>query len=176
MNNEQIIYTTAVQEGVPSEVAVLMVQQAKVESANFKSNLFNESFNAYGMKIPSKRKSPYIRGVSPVNPPAIEGVGGYAAYRNLADSIKDLIHYFKFRDVDWNKIKTAQTYAGYLKSRGYYGPDQEVYTNMMLRYYNDAKTGIGKAINANQGITIATGLMVVTMFTFFILKTFRSKK
>lgn len=175
MNIEQTIYNTAIEEKIPSHIAVMMVQQAKVESANFSSNLFTQSNNLYGMKMPSKRQSPYIAGTSPVNPPAIEGKGGYAHYRSVEDSVRDLVHYFNYRKPDWSKITNEKEYASYLKSRGFYGPDQEVYANAMIRYFNDAKTAIGKAINQNQGISIATGLTILTMFTYFVIKVVKKK-
>jgi len=175
MNNEQIVYTAAREMDVPDHGAVLVVQQAIHESADFSSHVFQTDNNAFGMKVPAVRKSPYIAGPSTIVMVS-EGKQPYAHYDSLSDSAKDLVHWLTYKGIDWTKITNETEYAAFLKKSGYYGDSQDNYTDALLRHYTEAKNAIGKAIRENQGVTIATGLTLFAMLGFYIYKIATRKK
>lgn len=127
---DNIIFN-AVKGMVPETVAKLLVQQARHESGNYTSNVFKKNNNAYGMKMPSKRKSPYILAAGS-SAPANEGATPYARYRNVGDSAKDVVHWLNYNKIDLTKIQSASEYANILKSKGYYGASITEYVNGLL--------------------------------------------
>jgi uncharacterized FlgJ-related protein len=175
VNNEQIIFNAAVDKGVPKEIAVMIVEQAKVESANFTSHVFQTDNNAFGMKMPKVRKTTYIAGPSTIVMTA-EGSTPYAHYNSLEDSAKDLVSWLEFQGIDFSKIKNDEDYTAFLNSKGYYGISQDSYLAAMRRYYDDAMHSIGVAYQRNSGAIIATGVTLVLMATYFIIRIAKAKK
>lgn len=175
MNNEQIIFDATTSQGVPKEVAELMVEQAKVESANFTSHVFVTDNNAYGMKMPSIRKSPYIAGPSTIVMTA-EGTQPYAHYNSLEDSAKDLVNWLKYQGIEFDKVKDRDSYTKFLDSKGYYGISQDTYAAAMKHYYSEAMQAIGIAYQRNQGAVIATGATITLMAIYFIVRLAKARK
>lgn len=127
------IYNTAINEGVNPLVSSFIVSQSGHETFGFSSMLFQRANNAFGMTVPNKRKSPYILGADKKQP---DGNSIYAKYSDIEDSVKDLIHWFKYNKINLNDIKTLDEYATILKSKGYYGANYNVYINGMKLYFN----------------------------------------
>lgn len=137
MNLDQEIYNLAIQEGFSPIASKLIVAQARLESANYGSNVFNNNNNMYGMKFIGQDKQPLAtRGtLAPLNERSDScSKGGtcvdrdyYAKYNNPIDSAKDVIQrlYKKTRNgIGFNElrdVKDAQEFANKLKTRNYFG-------------------------------------------------------
>lgn len=172
---QDTVFLAAKGEGVPEDVAEIIVKQAMHESGQFTSHVFETDNNAFGMKMPSVRKSPFIQRPSDIVMKS-EGSTPYAHYKSLEDSTRDLVHWLKYKRADFKKIDTEEKYAAWLKSVGYYGDSQDNYTDALLRYVYDAKTAVGHAINQNQGAVVATGVTITLMLFYFIARAARAKK
>lgn len=97
----------------------LIIAQAKVESANFTSNLFITQNNAFGMKNAKIRDTTGF---------PVKGTD-FAFYDNLTDSIYDLILWF--RSTNFPIVSDVHTYVRKLKERGYFEENQSDYINAM---------------------------------------------
>lgn len=126
-------------QGYSTTVAKIIAAQAMHESAKFSSNLFLKNANAFGMKVPSVRKSPYILSAG-ISAPASEGSTPYANYRSLEDSVKDLIHWHSYVKSGLAGIITASQYAAVLKAKGFYGDTSTNYTTALNRHLSTITT------------------------------------
>lgn len=143
-NNDQIIYDVAIKNGFSPTAAKLVVAQARFESSDYKSSVFQNNYNTSGMKFirqplairgtlaPYKERTDACKKVT-------EGqVGGQGAF-----PCKDIDHYAKFKSVEdsakdkvgrlyqktikgvtpdqLKNVTDAKEFADLLKKRGYYG-------------------------------------------------------
>lgn len=123
----KIIFDTAVAAGVPKNKAPFIVAQSAFETSSWTSNVFRQDNNGFGMRMPSRRKSPFIAGPGR-RPPAAEGATPYAHYRTLSDSVKDLLHWFNYVGGNWNNFTSPEQYATWLKSKGYFMGSLQTYS------------------------------------------------
>ncbi|MCC6288105.1 MAG: glucosaminidase domain-containing protein [Chitinophagaceae bacterium] len=124
---ETAVYNTAINNEVSADVALLIVSQARHESANFSSNVFKQNNNAFGYKYVGQ--SGASQGTAA---PSSEG-GYYAKYDSLEDSALEVVNWWKRRIRqgvinDWSDIATPDSYALALKKAGYYGDSLANYT------------------------------------------------
>lgn len=168
MNNADIIYQTSRQEGAPDVVAKLIISQSQHETGNWTSTVFKDDHNGFGMKVPSIRKDPYIKGPS-VHAVKREGGIPYAHYDNLADSTRSLIHWIKYNKIDWADIDTPEKYADVFKRKKYYGDALSTYTHRLSVFYNQIKDTAFK-YRKQIGIAII-GTVLITLGIFIYAKT-----
>jgi hypothetical protein len=144
MTNDQIIYNVAIKNGFSPTAAKLVVAQARFESSDYNSNVFNNNINTSGMKYIGQplgirgTLAPYKERSSGCQAVTKGQVGGQGAY-----PCKDSDHYAKFRSVEDSardkierlfqktmggvtpqQIKNASTpreFAELMKKRSYYG-------------------------------------------------------
>jgi len=152
LQEEQIIsdlLSTYAANGVPFANAKLLVAQAMHETKSsgfyFYSNLCKIDNNCYGMKVPSKRKSPYISGVAKTSPPSNEGGIPYAAYRRLTDSALDRLHKALYDKINWSSTNTVDSFVSHIASKGYFGYNP---TSSAVNIY---KSGMSSAMNNLKG-------------------------
>lgn len=141
-NYDQEIYNIAVQEGFTPVVAKLIVAQARLESANYSSNVFKCNNNMYGMKYvgqplavrgtlaPSSEVSKNCKavgdGCNRIGSGDCNNGDFYAKYTSATDSAKDTIErlYKKTRNgIGFNEINSSTdstSFANNLKARGYF--------------------------------------------------------
>lgn len=113
---EQIIYEGLTEKGVSHELALIIVAQAKHESGNFKSNVFLENNNPFGMKCAKKRQT------------TCTGTNRYhATYDTIEDSITDYIYYMENMGIPFHET-SAKKYVFLLKSKNYFEAD-------VVKYY-----------------------------------------
>jgi hypothetical protein len=137
---DQIIYNTAIKEGFNPAAAKLIVAQARFESADYTSNVFNKNLNTSGMKFIGQPLA--TRGtLAPMNERSSrcqkEGICAngdhYAKFASVADSASDKItrlYNINMRGVSPEQLKNAKDadeFASLLKQRGYYGSDVASY-------------------------------------------------
>lgn len=137
MSLDQEIYNLAIDEGFTPIASKLIVAQARLESANYGSNVFKNNNNMYGMKFIGQDKQPFaLRGtLAPLNERSQSCRNGgtcvdrdfYAKYSTPTDSAKDVLQrLYKItrNGIGFNElkdVKDAQEFANKLKTRNYYG-------------------------------------------------------
>lgn len=126
--NEQIVLNTARSQGMPAYLSNLILAQAKHESNNFTSAVYQDCNNAFGYSAPG--------GVN-----YCKGHSFYRAYNNLQESVIELTNWIKRRQKenkfpqDLNTITSPDQYAQLLKSSGYYEDSTINYTNGLKRWF-----------------------------------------
>lgn len=147
--------------GLPDNLVALVLAQAQDESANFTSNVFNNTGygNAFGY------------GPDPTSPYQTGTFETYAIYGNngVDDSAAEIVDYIYRRVAagqfpeDLTTITTADQYATLLKNAGYYSDNETTYaaniqkwlnTNVVEPIANNPGTSAGVAV----GVAIAVGL------------------
>lgn len=131
---EITIFHTALNAGIPEDLAHLILAQAKHETANFTSKVFKLNKNAFGYK--------YIKGAAQQlpQPGRISPEGNqYAHYHDLEHSTKEIIGWIyrrleekKFPDLE--TIKTPYQYATLLKETNYYTDTITNYTRGLNKF------------------------------------------
>jgi len=114
------IFRILKRQGLEPGFAKLLVAQAIHETGNFKSRIFLEQNNAFGMKVPSIRKTLNIA-------PLTGGMGtGFSIFLSVEDSVKDMLLYLKHFKIPLD-IDDPFIYAKILKDKNYYEDDVETY-------------------------------------------------
>lgn len=134
VNNDQIIYNVAIDNGFSPMAAKLVVAQARFESADYTSNVFKNNLNTSGMKFIGQPLA--TRGtLAPFNERSdsckSKGIcldrDHYAKFRSVEDSARDKIERLYNRTIkgvtpdQLKNAKDAKEFADLLKKRGYYG-------------------------------------------------------
>lgn len=137
---DQSIYNEATSNGFTDMAARFIVAQARLESADYTSNVFVNNNNMYGMKYVAQTLA--TRGtLAPMSERSAacktnnvcKNSDYYAKYQSPSDSAKDVItrlYQKTMRGVMPAQLKTASTpdiFADLLKKRGYYGVTVEQY-------------------------------------------------
>lgn len=170
MSLDQEIYNLAIQEGFSPIASKLIVAQARYESANYGSNVFNNNNNMYGMKFIGQDKQPLAtRGtLAPPNERSDSCKSGgtcvdrdfYAKYNKPSDSAKDVIQrlYKKTRNgIGFNElrdVKDAQEFANKLKTRNYFG-------------FHDINTPEGQKEANTYALGLNARLLLVNVLEFY---------
>lgn len=170
LNYDQEIYNLAIQEGFSPIASKLIVAQARYESANYGSNVFNNNNNMYGMKFIGQDKQPFAtRGtLAPLNERSNSCKNGgtcvdsdfYAKYNKPSDSAKDVIQrlYKKTRNgIGFNElkdVKDAQEFANKLKTRNYFG-------------FHDINTSEGQKEANRYALGLNARLLMVNVINFY---------
>jgi len=122
------IYAFMIENGIPVRFSQILVAQAAHETSNFTSRIYIENHNLFGMKLAKKRKTL-----------AIGERYGHAIFRNIEDSVLDLIIYFTFTNIDKNYID-SDSYIETLKNKGYFEATLREYQKgteyFLNRYFN----------------------------------------
>jgi flagellum-specific peptidoglycan hydrolase FlgJ len=131
---DQLIYNTALDNGYSNEAAKLITAQARLESADYTSNVFKQNNNMYGMKFVGQSYAtkgtlaPYQERSAKCKSNFIcVNSDYYAKYQTPADSIKDTIIRLYSKNIQGiipgqlKAAKTAKEFAELLKQRGYFG-------------------------------------------------------
>jgi hypothetical protein len=126
---DQIIYNTAIKEGFTPTAAKLVVAQARFESADYTSNVFQKNLNTSGMKYIGQPLA--TRGTpAPKNEQRCNGGCNsdyYAKFKSVQDSASDKIARLYNKTMggvtpeQLKNVKDADEFAELLKRRSYYG-------------------------------------------------------
>ncbi len=180
--NETQIITAFTDYGINSNVASLAVAQAKVESANFTSYVFNVDNNAFGYKYVGQLGA--TQG-SPV--PNSETEDGnpkyYAHYPNIYGSAVEMAKWLIRNVPNYENLMTPEDYANALangKVGAYFGEPASAYATDMSTYFTpiqltafDKILFSGKYLNKNLMYAIL-GLAVVGSVVLYFVE--RGKK
>lgn len=154
---DQVIYNEAIAQGVPANVAINIVAQARHESGNYTSPLYLNYNNAFG----------YGYSTSALNNPYQSGpaTGPYAAYATLTDSVDNLVAWLTWHinngDFAWTDLVDAANYATSIRSVGYY-------TDLLNNYVSGMQTAL-QAINIDPGTAQAIGTGSVILILIGLL-------
>jgi len=133
MSIDKQIYDQAIKRGLTPTVANLLIAQARLESADYNSNVFKQNTNAFGYKFVGQ--SGATRGtVAPKSEwPNANTPGYYAKYKTVSDSANEVINWLFRRQQEGkflvNQLTTAGKYASGLKAGNYYGSSAADYGN-----------------------------------------------
>jgi len=147
---DQLIYDTAIKSGFTPTSARFVVAQARYESSDYTSGVFQKNLNTSGMKFVGQplatrgTLAPFSErssGCQAVSKGQVGGQGAapcrdsdhYAKFASVADSAKDKIerNYNITRKgvtpEQLKKLETPEEFARLLKVRGYYGGEESSY-------------------------------------------------
>jgi predicted CopG family antitoxin len=164
---DQEIYNMAIAEGFSPISAKLVVAQARLESADYGSNVFNNNNNMYGMKYVGQPLA--TRGtLAPYNERSSSCQNGgicsdrdhYAKYKSPQDSAKDVITrlYKKERKgIGFEQLRNvadADEFATKLKTRNYFG-------------FHEINTSEGKAEANKYALMLKAKLIKINIIEFY---------
>jgi hypothetical protein len=156
---ESIIYNTATKNGIPRNLALLLVSQSKHETALFSSPVFWENKNMFGYKyVPGAKLQDSSGRISTEGDP-------YAKYATYENSVLEVVGWLKRRVKEGKfppleKITTEKQYAELLKNAGYYGDPVKNYLSGLIRFFN---SDIGKNSGNIAAVIIIFVLLVYLM-------------
>lgn len=127
MNYALQVYETALSDGIPNALALLIVAQSKHESANYTSSIFLDCNNSFGYKVFG-------------NAMACPGHSDYEMYNSIVDSTHEITSWLKRRVndgsfPDLSTITTPQQYGTLLYSAGYFTDNPINYINGLIAWY-----------------------------------------
>lgn len=134
MKTEQLIYNTALSDGMPDKVAGFMVAQSKLESGNYKHRFFTIGKNAFGYSADKNSKWQIKPGSKADNGIPI------AQYATIQDSVHEVTSWIKRRQKegkfpkDLTEITTIDKYGSLLFNARYGGRSAKEYINGMKVY------------------------------------------
>jgi uncharacterized FlgJ-related protein len=167
MNYDQRIYNQAIYDGIPPNLALLMVAQARHETGGYSSSVFKLCNNAFGYKWVGQSTADGSCSMSP------EG-NSYARYSSIEDSTYEISQWIyrrqldgKFPD-DLTTIKSEGQYAQLLKNTGYYGDTVSNYTKGLLYWISRINISPVAAAAGGGGL-----LLVAALLFLFRKKIFR---
>lgn len=170
-NYDQEIYEAAKSEGFSDTASKLIVAQARLESADYTSNVFKNNFNMFGMKYIGQPLA-----VAGTKAPSNEGSLVYAKYKSPADSTKDLVgRLYKITRAgvsfdDLKNVKTPAEFATKLKQRGYFGVTASHYEKLLSSKLTKIKIVEFIKKNPKTSITVVIGVVALSVYGFFYLK------
>lgn len=151
------VYTQAINMGMPAAVAQNIVAQARHESGNYSSSVFQHSNNAFGYT--------YYSG-------ALWQTGGnyngYAVYDSIQDSTAEVVDWLKRRQnegkLSISNLTTPEAYATALKNNGYF-------KDTLSNYTNGIKAALARIDWKTLGVTagIGTGTIILVAALIYLL-------
>jgi hypothetical protein len=159
------VYDYARASGLSDKHARIIVSQATFESGNFTNRAFKMANNYFGMKMPSRRPKLYIDGPSSIVMQS-EGTVPYANYSSRKRSVQDLIMgWHTYNKTNWNLINTPEDYATYLKTKGYFGGNENAYRRA-LGSITAGLTWLKDQITKNPGAPL---VLIFAIGIFFLI-------
>lgn len=133
-NIDSRIYNTAVSMGMPDAVARNLVKQARLETADYTSNVFKTDNNLYGYKFVNQTKWPTGAGLKSSEFGSDQS--RYAHYSSLENSVGELVDWLNRRQKEGlfklSNLVTEQQYAQALKDADFYGISASQYAASLI--------------------------------------------
>ncbi|MGN6437530.1 MAG: glucosaminidase domain-containing protein [Agriterribacter sp.] len=163
---EYQVFSAGIDGGMTTEVASLLLAQAKHESAGFTSSVFKANNNAFGYKYVGQ--SGAMQGSAA---PASEG-GYYAKYATVYDSATEVVNWWKRRIksgaiTGWKDINTPEKYAHHLKQSNYFGDTLANYTAALKKWFGSLLDS-----SSPNNVLAESAIMIVGFFVacYYLLK------
>ena len=165
MTNDEVVYSVGINNGLPTEVATWLAAQARLESGQYTSNLFEQCNNAFGYKY--VKQAIATQGIlapeSEWNNPNIPGY--YAAYPDLATSALEIVKWIKRRIKQgvftMQDISTAEGYANGFKAAGYFGETAYEYYADLVAILKKYFSNTIAYVKNNPGAAILIAFVVI---------------
>lgn len=134
MTNDELIISTAIADGIPDTLAILMAAQARHETGNYTHRFFTTGKNAFGYS--------YVKGAKwqlPTPGPTADNGAAIAQYATVQNSVHELTDWIKRRQRegrfpgDLSTITNETQYATLLKKAGYFGAPLQIYIDGIAR-------------------------------------------
>lgn len=103
----------------------LMTAIAAHETGNFKSDIYIKNHNAFGMKMPTKRKTI-----------AVKELNGYAYYNSIEDSIRDWLLWWEYHNIDPGSFKNVTEIVNAMKEKQYFEASLTGYRKAVQGHFN----------------------------------------
>lgn len=156
------IFNQAVKMGISPDLAKIIVAQARYESADYTSNTFRLTNNAFGYKYYPGSK--WQAGQGNQSSEYGQDQSSYAKYNSVQDSTGEVVDWLKRRQNDGyfqiSNITTPQQYAQALKSADYYGESAGSYTSGLIAKYG----------SVNVAAVAGGSFLLIGLLIFFIIK------
>lgn len=155
MTTEETIYNELLTNGIPPQLALLVVAQSKHETNGYTSNVFKTCNNAFGYK--------YVGQAIAKSCSQSPELDNYAGYSTVENSAKEMAFWIKRRQAqgifpaNLNEIQSASQYAMLLKNSGFYGDTVTNYTAGLLRWFKSNITIVSSGL----------GLIIAAVVVFF---------
>lgn len=130
---EKIIFNELLRNNVDSSMAKIIVAVGKHESANFKSKLFTQNKNVFGMTHPPKRPTTSI-GYSVFSDNGNKRK--FCKFSTTTSATKDFVLYLKARNYPLD-IQTPEEMVRVMKSKGYFEANATVYLRAIKKHLNE---------------------------------------
>lgn len=159
MATENDIYTTALNDGMPEPLALLIVAQSKHETGGYSSHAFTAYNNAFGYSCVQGAKWQTGCGTLADNGLPL------AIYDNVHDSTHELTDWIKRRvkdgrfPEDLSTITDPGEYAQLLKNAGYYGDTVSNYAAGIANWFSGNIAVAGGSI----------GIVLIIVFAAWII-------
>jgi hypothetical protein len=164
----QIIYSTAIEEGISPTIAEFMVAQAEHESAIYTSGVFQHCKNAYGYKYIGQDLAESCQ-------PSPEG-DAYAGYKSVEDSAREVARWIKRREDQFKDVTTPEEYAVVLEKNGYFGDDLGIYQAALRRFWTPIRGALSSAVNKYPEATILTGVTFFALLGLYLVRVVKKRK
>jgi hypothetical protein len=184
---DQFIYDEAIKQGFTPTAAKLVVAQARFESSDYTSGVFQKNNNMYGMKYvgqPLATKGSLAPSNERSCPTGCKNSDFYAKYASPADSAKDVMTRLYMKTMggvtpaDLRNATDTDDFALKLKKRSYYGfmKTPETWGSEVRNYANGLKAKLLKIniieiVKKNKGkFTLGLALLISGLVWYFYNK------
>ena len=165
MTNDEIVYSVGIDNGLPAEVATILAAQARLESGEYMSNVFNQNNNAFGYKFVGQSiakpgtLAPISEWINPSTPQY------YAAYQDLATSALEVVKWIKRRIkagvFTMDDISTPEGYAQGFKDADYYGITSQQYSEGLIAIISKYFTNAIAYVKNNPTTTLLIAFVII---------------
>lgn len=107
-----------------------LIAQAKHETANFTSNVYQKDNNMFGMKKALRRPQNATQGLASPEP---EPYKYYARFDSDSESLRDMLNWLRFNRFP-TQVGSVEEYAELMRSKGFYTDSLANYTNALKRW------------------------------------------
>lgn len=121
------IVNSLLKKGYSPKMAMLVAAQAAHETNNFTSRVYKANHNLFGMRVAKIRQTTTIGDT--------DG-DSYANYKDVEQSINDIVLYHKARRISKTGTPSVQEYAQTLKDKKYYEDFTDNYARGLNRWLN----------------------------------------
>lgn len=171
MTNDQIIYETALSDGMPETLSLLLVAQARHETDDYTSHFFTDGKNAFGYSY-------YVGSNWQLSIPGGIADNGKAVaqYSSVQNSVHEITAWIRRRQNEGKfpanlaSITTPEQYAELLKNSGYYGDTITNYANGLTYWLRQ----ISNELFSPKGAAIS--LLILLILVLFGKRIFPKKK
>jgi flagellum-specific peptidoglycan hydrolase FlgJ len=181
MSLDQTIYDVAIRNGFSPATSKLIVAQARLESANYSSNVFKQNNNLFGMKYVGQPLATKGTPAPQSERSSTDKITNYyAKYNTPEDSVRDVVERLYSKTIggvtqmQLQNAMTPEDFAEYLKKRGYFGVSASQYakglkSRLLSVRINEIVSDIKNTAMNNKDIIEVAIVMVILASAYLLL-------